>query len=206
MSEVDRRTLIADAALALIAEQGARGLTHRGVDKQAGLPAGSTSYYCRRRADLLILAVRRHAELDHAQLLQLGGKLQAKALVKAQGKASAGDNAAAYAAGELATWIHAQSRLQVTARFELFLAASREPALAEVLAGQRQRFQNAAETVLRAAGVPRPRAAAVALIALIEGLLLERVRAEAQLPSRAGLRALLAEFLGLWRHDAEMGS
>ena len=52
----DRKTLIADAAIDLLGEVGARGLTHRAVDTQAGLPAGSTSFYCRSRLDLLTLA------------------------------------------------------------------------------------------------------------------------------------------------------
>jgi DNA-binding transcriptional regulator YbjK len=45
----DRKTVIADAAIALLAAAGAKGLTHRAVDAQAGLPAGSTSFYCRTR-------------------------------------------------------------------------------------------------------------------------------------------------------------
>ena len=56
--EPDRKTLIADAAIALLGSAGARGLTHRAVDAQAGLPAGSTSFYCRSRLDLLRLTLR----------------------------------------------------------------------------------------------------------------------------------------------------
>ena len=37
---MDRRTAILDGALAVLAEQGMRGLTHRAVDAAAGLPAG----------------------------------------------------------------------------------------------------------------------------------------------------------------------
>ena len=35
--------------IALLGSVGARGLTHRAVDAEAGLPAGSTSFYCRSR-------------------------------------------------------------------------------------------------------------------------------------------------------------
>ncbi|MFD4183117.1 TetR/AcrR family transcriptional regulator, partial [Rhodococcus sp. NPDC058514] len=53
----DRRTRIADAALDIIAADGIRALTHRGVDRRLELPAGSTSYYFRTKRDLLIATV-----------------------------------------------------------------------------------------------------------------------------------------------------
>ncbi|MBX6722355.1 MAG: TetR family transcriptional regulator, partial [Dactylosporangium sp.] len=43
-----------------------RGLTHRAVDRTAGLPEGSTSYYFRTRQALLHAVVERLAELDAA--------------------------------------------------------------------------------------------------------------------------------------------
>ena len=52
----DRRTKIADAGLALVAREGLRGLTHRAVDAEAGLPAGTCSNYHRTR-DALITAL-----------------------------------------------------------------------------------------------------------------------------------------------------
>ncbi|MFE6747447.1 TetR/AcrR family transcriptional regulator [Kitasatospora purpeofusca] len=59
-----RPTLIADTAIALIAERGLRGLTHRAVDEAAGLPAGSTSNLARTRAALLDLALSRIVERE----------------------------------------------------------------------------------------------------------------------------------------------
>ncbi|MDP1136395.1 TetR family transcriptional regulator, partial [Klebsiella pneumoniae] len=63
-----RTELIADAALALLAERGMRGLTHRAVDEAAGLPQGSTSNHARTRLALLETAVRRQAEREAAIL------------------------------------------------------------------------------------------------------------------------------------------
>lgn len=60
----DRRTQIADAAIRVLGTQGLRQLTHRAVDAQAGLPAGSTSNYVRTRAALIGAVVNRLAELD----------------------------------------------------------------------------------------------------------------------------------------------
>ena len=49
----ERRSQLADAGLAVLAESGARGLTHRAVDAAAGLPAGTASNYFRTRDALL---------------------------------------------------------------------------------------------------------------------------------------------------------
>lgn len=55
----DRRPLIADHAIAVLARGGARALTHQAVDRDAGLAAGSTSYYFRTREALMSAAVER---------------------------------------------------------------------------------------------------------------------------------------------------
>lgn len=60
----DRRTQLADAALAVVAEQGLKGLTHRAVDARAGVALGTTSNYFRNRAALVGAAVDRVEELD----------------------------------------------------------------------------------------------------------------------------------------------
>ncbi|MFW0148545.1 TetR/AcrR family transcriptional regulator [Mycobacterium sp. smrl_JER01] len=48
-----RRHLLCDAAIALLAEQGPRGLSHLKVDRRAGVPDGTTSFYYRTRLALL---------------------------------------------------------------------------------------------------------------------------------------------------------
>jgi DNA-binding transcriptional regulator YbjK len=65
-----RADLVADTTLALLAERGMRGLTHRAVDEAAELPQGSTSNLARTRQALLELAVRRLAERE-ARVLAL---------------------------------------------------------------------------------------------------------------------------------------
>lgn len=64
--EPSRRDALADAAIAVLANKGGRGLTHRAVDSAAGLPEGSTSYYFRTRQALLTAVVQRLAVLDAA--------------------------------------------------------------------------------------------------------------------------------------------
>jgi AcrR family transcriptional regulator len=48
----ERRRELADAGLAVLARDGARGLTHRAVDQRAGVPAGTASNYFRSREAL----------------------------------------------------------------------------------------------------------------------------------------------------------
>ncbi len=60
----ERRDAIADAAIHLVANRGLRGLTHRAVDAEVGLPPGSTSYYLRTRQALLAACLDRLLALD----------------------------------------------------------------------------------------------------------------------------------------------
>ena len=46
--------LLLTAALHVVAEHGLRGLTHRAVDREAGLPEGSCSAYLRTRKALVL--------------------------------------------------------------------------------------------------------------------------------------------------------
>jgi DNA-binding transcriptional regulator YbjK len=68
---MSRRALIADAAISTLARDGMRGLTHRAVDRAAGLPEGSASYYFRTRQALLQATVERLAELTSTDLQPL---------------------------------------------------------------------------------------------------------------------------------------
>ncbi|AWF99632.1 TetR/AcrR family transcriptional regulator [Clavibacter michiganensis] len=54
-----RRDDLADAGVRLVARSGIRSLTHRAVDVEAGVPAGSTTYYARSRRELTALVVAR---------------------------------------------------------------------------------------------------------------------------------------------------
>jgi DNA-binding transcriptional regulator YbjK len=50
---VERREQLVEAALAVVAEAGLKGLTHRAVDTRAGLPSGSTANVFRDRNSLV---------------------------------------------------------------------------------------------------------------------------------------------------------
>lgn len=48
-----RRNALLDAAIEVLAKEGSRGLTLRAVDKEAGVPTGTTTNYFANRAELL---------------------------------------------------------------------------------------------------------------------------------------------------------
>ncbi|QGV77300.1 TetR/AcrR family transcriptional regulator [Streptomyces ficellus] len=186
MSTQDRRTLIADAAIATVAEAGLRGLTHRAVDAAAGLPAGSTSYYFRTRTALIEACYQRLAERDLADVDLDAWPPPEDAVdrdtvdrdaVDREGvgrvrRAMDRDRAAAVLAQVLHHWLTA-GRDRTLARIELTLEAARQPQLRPSLhqagAGPRER----AAAILTALGATRPEYAAGLLVAWTEGLLYE---------------------------------
>lgn len=60
---MDRREAIAIAAVELVAEAGSHALTHRRIDKRLGLPPGTTSNYARTRRDLVRMVIDRVAAI-----------------------------------------------------------------------------------------------------------------------------------------------
>jgi len=155
----DRRALIADATIVTIAREGMRGLTHRAVDRAAGLAEGSTSYYFRTREALLFAALARMAELDTAdvgELPNLGGRAEP-------------DELTTLLAELVRTWL-TTARERTLARYELTLESIRRPRLRAKMDEYGSRFRVMAETMLAAAGSSEPRRRGLALVACVDGL------------------------------------
>ncbi|ARE78026.1 MULTISPECIES: TetR/AcrR family transcriptional regulator [unclassified Streptomyces] len=184
----DRRTLIADTAIGLVAAAGLRGLTHRAVDGAAGLPAGSTSYYFRTRTALIGACYARLAELDLGDVGDLGGGL-GESLGGDPGGGSGGDRdggsppappvadregAAAALAGLLHRWLTVGRERQL-ARFELSLEAARNPELEADFHRAGLGARARASGILAALGAEQPEAAAELLVAWTDGLLYDRL-------------------------------
>lgn len=55
----ERREALTDAALQVLGDSGSRGLTHRAVDRAAGVPQGSTANYFPSRASLILAMAQR---------------------------------------------------------------------------------------------------------------------------------------------------
>ncbi|WP_231446606.1 TetR/AcrR family transcriptional regulator [Brevibacterium zhoupengii] len=68
---ISRRDVVTDSAIAVVAEQGVRGLTHRAVDALAELPVGSTSNVYRTRDALITGIMERIGDLNSQQLDRL---------------------------------------------------------------------------------------------------------------------------------------
>ncbi len=160
---MDRRTAILDGALAVLAEQGMRGLTHRAVDTAAGLPAGSTSYYFRSRAALVAGCLQRLVERDLAE-----GVATVDAAVLNAGR----DLPAVLAAALTTVGVRMATveRQRTLARYELSLAAVRDPALRVELVAGGDTIRRRGAALLARAGVAEPDAAAEEVAAVLDGL------------------------------------
>ena len=66
-----RRALLGDAAIAILAREGGRGLTHRAVDREAHVPEGTTKNYHPNRQSLLEAVAARMAETHRVALDRL---------------------------------------------------------------------------------------------------------------------------------------
>jgi len=154
-----RRTEILDGALAVLAEQGMRGLTHRAVDTAAGLAAGSTSYYFRSRAALVAGCVQRLLERD------LEHDVPAAEAAVAGGVAGLVD-----ALTGIGVRMATAERPRTLARYELSLAGVRDSELrAELVRGGDVIRQRGAALLARA-GAADPAAAAEEVAAVLDGL------------------------------------
>lgn len=187
-TETDRKTLIADAAIALLGSVGAKGLTHRAVDARAALPEGSTSFYCRTRSDLLALTLKRHAWLDLQDLQADAEQMARPDFDRAQ--------FVELLLARLAQWVSPARRAHLVARFQLILMAVSDPALASTLAEQRQQFLQGTQAALKRVGVRQASKVAPRLVATFDGLLLDHIHAgDAPLVSSAQRREMLERCL-----------
>src|SRR5690606_2481950 len=153
------RTQILDGALHVIAEHGMRGLTHRAVDAAAGIPQGSTSYYFRSRSALVAGCVERLVELDFG--------IEGRA-IRAVAEAGRGvfDALVDISVSRVTT-----QRYRTVARYELNLAALRDPQLREVLLRAGDTVRGFAAEVLRTLGATDPARSAEEVLATLEGLM-----------------------------------
>lgn len=76
--DVNRPQIIADAAIRLLADDGTRSLSHRRVDKEAGLPIGSAVNLAPARSDLLLMAARRLIEISMLEVRPFSNLVEAR--------------------------------------------------------------------------------------------------------------------------------
>ena len=173
-----------DAAVEVLGADGVRALSHARVDRQAGLPPGSTSNWFRTRRALLAGVVDRIAERERADfdVAAMPSITSADALVEglcAMTEAQSGPFAA-----------------RTRARYALFLELSGDPELGEPLRQQRRAFERWTERIIVAVGIPDPVPATRALMGLCDGLLLHRLTVDPGLDLRPAIELAVHALAG----------
>lgn len=177
----DRRTILADAAITTLARQGSRGLTHRAVDRTAGLAEGTTSFYFRTRQALLDGIVARLAELDTAIVVDL--------------PATTLDEFADAVTDLVGGILHRGGERQIV-RYELALEANRRPELRDALTAPAVRLRELITERFTALGVDDAADRARDFLLLVDGLLFDQLVAPwAGRLDHTQLRALIGRLL-----------
>jgi DNA-binding transcriptional regulator YbjK len=115
-TDPDRREKIANAAIAVVAERGVEGVTHRAVAAAAGVPLGSTTYHFATLDDLLVVALRTAAEHNIGRLRAWARELPADADLPV-------------ALADLVVRGLTEERAQTVVEYELYVAALHRPSL-----------------------------------------------------------------------------
>lgn len=124
-----RRRELCDTAIRLLADDGVKGVSHLKVDRKAGVPDGTTSFYFRTRSALLQAVAVRVSELD------------LKDLTAATRSADAGTAGQASGLATLVMRSATGARLiRTKARYELALQAVRDPLLDEAFRSYSDQF------------------------------------------------------------------
>ncbi|MCP2320332.1 transcriptional regulator, TetR family [Nocardia amikacinitolerans] len=159
MSTTDRRTLIVDAAIELIARRGLRALTHRALDTELALPPGSSSYYFRTKRALIEAIADRISARSRSDFV--AAKFDAPETTELPSIAHG-----------IAVWLDRlllERRDHLIARHALIV----DPELHARLANSLFSVARARE-LFRATGFPDPDTAAADFVAILEGAVFDR--------------------------------
>ncbi|MEO3885997.1 TetR family transcriptional regulator [Nonomuraea sp. B5E05] len=161
---VARRAALVDAAIEVLAEEGARGLTFRAVDAQAAVPTGTASNYFASRDDLLTQAGGRIYERLQPDAATIAASLDGP---RDRDRVTAlmhelVDRISAFRSGYLAL-------------LELRLEATRRPRLREVLTERIRADVEANVRHHREAGLPGDDTTVVLLYLALNWLIVERL-------------------------------
>lgn len=178
MANAQRRTELVDAAIEVLADQGARGLTFRAVDARAVVPAGTASNYFASRDDLLVQAggrIYQRLAPDAATMTRslTGPRDQQRVLELTRDLARRVQD---YRVGHLAL-------------LELRLAATRRPALQEVLTRTVRDDLEANIAYHLDSGLPGDATTVVLLYLALNWLVVERLTLPGVLDGVGGLSA-----------------
>lgn len=181
-----RRRDLCDAAIVLLAEKGAKGLSHLKVDRAAGVPAGTTSFNYRTRSALLHAVAERVTELDLVDLAAVTESAQHH------------DGPSVLARAVFASSVE-PGLTRTRARYELLLHSARDPVLMQAIRVTASRFLRLTRTAvvnMRPNELPpSPEIVddqTLAVVSFIEGVLLGFARGDRSVRDAVHLDRLLS--------------
>lgn len=162
----DRRAAILAATLRVIGRCGVHATTHRKVAEEAGVPPATTTYYFATLDELLEEALQAFVEEEIALLRDAAHRLEGRHVGVAE-----------LAEVIAATVTRGDGTLSV-AQFELYLEASRRPALRPTARACLAAYEDFARAALESLGSPHAAALAPLFVAMTDGLGLQRAAGE----------------------------
>ncbi|GAA2613403.1 TetR/AcrR family transcriptional regulator [Streptomyces tubercidicus] len=180
----ERRAALVDAAIEVLAREGARGLTFRAVDTAAGVPAGTASNYFTSRDDLLAqVTAQIHQRIapDPDDVAAVMAAPPSRELVT-----------------ELLRWVNrrvAENRTGYLAMLELRLEATRRPELRAELTRVMREVRDEDLRFHLDSGLPGDRTAVTLMYLAMTGLMLEQLTLPGVVPDEEaeGLISTLVE-------------
>ncbi|MFE2288645.1 TetR/AcrR family transcriptional regulator [Streptomyces sp. NPDC059443] len=185
----ERREAIADSGIRIIARDGVRALTHRAVDREAGIPQGSTSYHAKTRIALAELIVDALAARSKADAEELADSLNTA--FEREHRLGV-EELAALIAGLVETL--ACRRDDMRARYALILELDDAPRIRAKLTAESEVHaitQQVTASALTRAGLPHSDAHVEELIALTDSLVFYRTA----INETVSLQTILAAYL-----------
>lgn len=187
----DRRDQLLDEALELLADGGLAAVTHRAVERAAGVPHGSVTYHLGGRDELVDALVERMVATCERDVAVIARDVS-MALAGPAGRASPAGLDVDAIAEALVRWMDDGRRLHL-ARLEMELAAARDPRLRERMSRAAEVFWRLCEPIVLAMGSADPARDGRAMGAAVDGLLHDHLCHDPEDPQivRAGVRQLL---------------
>lgn len=178
----ERRLLLLDSTLRLIAAGGTDAVSHRSVADLAGVPLGSTTYWFASRQEMLREALEQFAR-DEIEAIRerlagvLGRRLSRRRLV---------DEFAAHLLAQLG-----EDRWRTMAQYALLQEAARDPGLERVCREWTAAWEQALVEVFSSLGARSPELEARMFLAMLDGLLIDELATPSDEVERTVIRPAL---------------
>jgi TetR/AcrR family transcriptional regulator, regulator of biofilm formation and stress response len=176
----DRREVILEAALRVIARSGVDAATHRAVAAEAGVALASTTYHFASKSALVHEALELVIERSTAAVLR-----------HTAGPGPADSEQLVDRLVRLVAALSSDRQAPLAAQYELILEAGRRPELQPLAEHWNSAYLAGLEALVRRAGLTRPALAAETISNLIEGALLNQLA----LPQEGFVEGRLREML-----------